>query len=138
MKNRIINLTVYTYIVLFLYTGLSKIVDFNVFVVTLSVSPIAKNHAELIAIAVPVVELIVVALLLIPKTKRIGLISSFVLMVVFTAYVALILGTSKRLPCSCGGIFYKITWRPHLYLNIFLTFMAAVSLYFMKRKSWAN
>jgi len=132
MKRLIIEITVYIFIVLFFYTGLSKIVDFNVFFVGVSGVPALKKFAYIIAVAVPVIELIIVTLLLIPKTKGLGLRASFILMTIFTVYVALILGTSKHLPCSCGGIFYKISWKPHLYLNIFLTLLAAISLYFIK------
>lgn len=125
--DRIRNIAAYTFVVLFLYTGLSKIVDFNVFYVTLTASPLAKNYAMLIAISVPTIELIIVVLLLIPKTQRLGLVLSMILMVIFTGYVGSILSYSHQ-PCSCGGIFYKIQWKPHLFINIALTLLAIAAI----------
>jgi len=137
MRNLTIGIAVYTFIVLFLYTGLSKIADHHVFFVALQGSPLIKPYAKLISVLVPLVELIIVCLLLIPRTKVIGLYSSFFLMVLFTAYLVIILSGS-RLPCSCGGIFYKISWKPHLYLNIFLTALAAAGIIFAKRGNHQN
>lgn len=133
MKKITVDIAVYTFVVLFLYTGLSKFVDFNVFVVTLGASPLVKDYKYLVAVGIPTVELVIVLLLLIPKTKRIGFYASFFLMVIFTAYVAIILGGSEQLPCSCGGVFYKITWKPHLFLNIFLTLLAGTALMFLEK-----
>nr|WP_276834881.1 MauE/DoxX family redox-associated membrane protein [Chryseobacterium cucumeris] len=57
-----------------------------------------------------------------------GLIGSFVLMLIFTGYIALLLSKSKNLPCSCGGILEKMSWNQHLYFNIGCVTLSAIAL----------
>jgi hypothetical protein len=78
--------------------------------------------------AVPVTELAAAGLLLIRRTRRIGLFVSLALMVSFTLYLAFMLGTEKHLPCSCGGVMSAMSWGQHLVFNIFFTIVPIIGL----------
>ena len=119
MKNpKIIDFIVFILILLFAYSSLSKVIEYDVFQGALSKSSILKPMASALSIAIPVSEIITCLLLATPRFFKAGLHASLLLMSIFTAYVIYILTFSKRLPCSCGGVIQKMTWHQHLYFNL--------------------
>ena len=121
-----IQTTCYLYVLLFVYTAISKLLDFENFQVQLAQSPLLSAYAGLIAPAVISTELLIVLLLSFKATRLIGMYGSFYLMIAFTVYIYLILNYSDFVPCSCGGIIEQLSWREHLVFNI--TF-ASLALY---------
>ncbi|MDQ8747853.1 MauE/DoxX family redox-associated membrane protein [Elizabethkingia miricola] len=117
-KTRIIEFVSYFFILLFCYAGISKLMDFENFQVQISASPLLSEFSEFLPYAIIIAEFLIAGLLCYPKTRNIGLIGSFVLMLIFTGYIAFTLSTSNNLPCSCGGILEKMSWHQHLYFNI--------------------
>lgn len=119
----------FLFIVLFLYAAGSKLTEYYGFIGQMSKSPLITNYAEYLAWAVPLVEIVVALMLIIPKTKLAGLYASFALMTTFTFYISAILTVSKELPCSCGGVLNSLGWRDHLLVNIGFVVLALVGIY---------
>lgn len=111
-------------VVLFLYAGGSKLFEFKSFSDQLKLSPVLGIVAPYVALVVPIVEILVVALLISPRFRFVGLFVSFLLMLTFTIYVLAILSFSKELPCSCGGVLQTMNWREHLVFNIIFLILA--------------
>lgn len=111
-------------IILFLYTGVSKIMDYPVLKEQIATSPLLAPFSKFISISLPTVELTVTLLLAIPKWRLKGLYASLMLMTLFTLYIILILLFNKELPCSCGGIIELLSWNQHIILNS--TFIALI------------
>lgn len=120
----------YLFILLFTYAAANKLLDFQNFTQQLGQSPLLSSFAGQLAWAVPVAELIIVTLLLIPKYRYAGLIASFILMLIFTVYIYIILNHSVFVPCSCGGILEKMTWKEHLVFNIGFLLLATMAIAF--------
>ena len=112
------------FILLFLYTAISKLSERHHFATIMGRSPLLKNLNVFLSWAIPVSELIVAVLLFFPPSRHWGLFFSFLLMTVFTIYIGYMLATASYLPCSCGGIFRKFSWKSHLFLNIFLSILS--------------
>ncbi len=127
-KTLLLDLVCALFILLFLYTALSKLYDFETLRVQLGRSPLLTDISELVAWAVPAIEIVLAGILMVPRTRDIGLYGSFTLMVMFTAYIFAILNFSDVIPCSCGGVISKLSWSGHLVLNIFFTFLAAAGI----------
>jgi uncharacterized membrane protein YphA (DoxX/SURF4 family) len=108
----------FMYIALFLYTGISKLFEYDVFREQLASSPILGPIAPIVAVGLPISEFLLVALLIIPKWRLKGLYSALILMLLFTIYVITLLSINKELPCSCGGIISLLSWPEHLIFNI--------------------
>jgi hypothetical protein len=87
-----------------------------------------RSLNPIMAIAVPLIELLVAVSLMFSKTRRVGLYGSFILMIIFTAYVGLLLSTVKHLPCTCGGVLRDMSWGQHLWFNIFFTILAFIGI----------
>ncbi|NML23010.1 hypothetical protein HHL16_19185 [Pseudoflavitalea sp. G-6-1-2] len=120
-------------ILLFMYTAISKFVSFKTFMVMLKLSPLVKSHFLFVAFAVPIVEIIISGLLFFQRTKKIGFLSSFILMLIFTLYIAYFMLFADDKPCSCGGVISQMTWGQHLVFNIFFTFLAFLGYRLMKK-----
>jgi hypothetical protein len=133
-KKTIIEIISGLLIILFLYTALSKLISVNSFRFVMGLSEPLKPYASFLKWAVPITEIIVVILMVIPKTKRLGLYAAAILMFVFTGYVAWMLTFTPKLPCNCGGVIGTMTWPQHLAFNIFFTLLAVVALWLSKTK----
>lgn len=121
------------FILLFVYTATSKLFEHNTFKAILSQSPLVGPEANILSWILPILELFTAALLLIPSYRMYGFISSFILMLLFTIYVAYMILFAGNLPCSCGGIISAMTWSQHLIFNIFFSALAAIALHLTKR-----
>jgi len=116
------------FILLFLYTALSKLSEFAVFRHFLRSSPLIARNAGIMAVLIPAGEILVALLLFLPATRRQGMLASLGLMLVFTAYLAYMLLFVPRLPCSCGGVISRLSWQQHLVFNVVLIGLALLGI----------
>jgi hypothetical protein len=123
-KDIIIEIICSLLIILFIYTSLSKLSAYDNFTVQLSKSPFITSYAESIAWSIPAVEILISLLLVIKRTRLIGLYASFFLMSLFTAYLIIMLNFSYHIPCSCGGALQYLSWNEHIVFNAFFIVIA--------------
>jgi hypothetical protein len=115
-------------VLLFVYAAGSKLLDYTKFRVEIGKSPLLTAFAAPVAIAVPVIELLIALLLSFTRTRLTGLYASFSLMILFTAYIFYILRFSPYVPCSCGGVLQRLNWTTHLWFNLFFVTIAALGV----------
>ncbi|WP_225586955.1 MauE/DoxX family redox-associated membrane protein [Algoriphagus sp. Y33] len=103
----------------FTYTAVSKVYDWSGTQMAMYNQVFPIGMAEILLYVLPVVELGVAVLLLVPGWRKTGLLLSMVLLSLFTGYVALVwLGFTERVPCSCGGVLSSLGWGEHLVFNL--------------------
>jgi uncharacterized membrane protein YphA (DoxX/SURF4 family) len=124
----------FLFILLFVYASLMKLKNVEQFVAQLGQSPMLMPFANWVAWIIPSIELIVAGLLIIRRFRLIGLIASFTLMVMFTAYIIVILSFMSHVPCSCGGILEKMGWTEHLIFNIGFILLALTGIILLARE----
>ena len=117
------------FILLFLYTALSKLYEFASFRYVLSVSPLIGFASSFFAWFIPAIELLVTGLLFVPSSRKWGLRLSLVLITVFTCYLAYMIFFTPDKPCSCGGVIKQLTWSQHLSVNVILAIIASIALW---------
>lgn len=137
-KKNIVEATCLLYILLFVYAAMNKGLDFEKFQVQLGQSPLFSAFANWISWTVLIVEFGIVFFLLLPKTKIKALYVGFCLMSMFTAYIFIMLNYSSFLPCSCGGILEKMSWKEHLFFNIFFVAIGGVALWLHQSQFYAK
>jgi putative oxidoreductase len=116
-------------VLLFIYTGCSKLLDHYSFKEQLDQIHYLKPFAGLLSILLPVAEILTGLAIAYRPTSHYGLWSAAVLMTSFSLYVGMMLASHKtRLPCSCGGVIKALSWKKHLYFNIFFMLLAWASL----------
>lgn len=123
---------IFTYLLalLFLFTALSKLFDFRHFIRSINNQPFDNSYTPFLVYFLPGIELLAVLLLIRVKTRVPGLWLALGLMTVFTIYVALVtFHFYNRVPCSCAGVFQKLSWPQHLIFNMAFTMMAAIAIW---------
>lgn len=105
-------------ILLFVYTAGSKLLGLDVFENQLRRSPLIGSFSGFFSVMIPLIELMVAVLLLIPQTLKIGLYCSLALLVSFTAYLIYMLSIDIHLPCTCGGVISQMSWQQHVVFNL--------------------
>lgn len=116
-------------IMLFTYTGISKLWGHQLFLDQLLHNHFMQNWAGFISIFIPVIEIITVLALLFSKTLIIGWWASTILISLFSIYISMMLLLAPQLPCSCGGIIAALSWKQHLLVNITLAILCWTRLY---------
>ena len=127
-KSVLIEIIALFFVVLFLYTGISKLMELDVFVEQLYESPILAPIAPVVAWGMPVTEFIISLLLFFPRYRLKGLYLTFILMTLFTAYIITLFTINPELPCSCGGIIEALSWKGHMVFNSSLILLSLVAI----------
>lgn len=121
-------------VLLFVYAALNKLTDFEKFQAQIGQSPLLVTISPVAAWLIPIGELLISAMLTIPRFKLAGMYLAFGLMLMFTFYIIAILNFSDHIPCSCGGVLEKLGWTEHLIFNIAYTFIALTGVLLLTRK----
>lgn len=119
---------------LFLYTALTKLYDVSRFAAAMRHNSILAPYADILKWVVPITEIIIVILLCVAQTRRMGIFISAILLALFAGYISYMLIKDSDLPCTCGGILESMSWRQHLMFNLSMsTLSVAAWLCYPKR-----
>lgn len=130
-KNVLLEVICILYILLFVYAAVNKFLVFDEFVIQIGQSPVLTAYAGWVAWVVPSLEILISLMLVIPRFRLLALYAAFTLMVMFTAYIFIILNFSDHIPCSCGGVLEKLGWTEHLIFNIAFVILAFIGIIIM-------
>lgn len=128
-KSNFVEIISMLFVILFVYTAISKFMDFTLFKETIASSPVLAPVAGVAAWVIPIVEILVSILLLIPVLRLKGLYAALGLMMAFTLYIIYILKFSPHIPCSCGGVIELMSWREHLVFNCGFIVLAILGIW---------
>lgn len=132
METVFLKITTAILIILFIYTGLSKLLEHHLFEYQLQKSLILHSISPILSWTLPILEIIVALLLASERFRKIGLYSSLILFAIFIIYLSIMLSFFKKLPCSCGGFISTMSWKQHLLFNIFLSVLSLTSIRLQK------
>ena len=135
-SDRLVTIISYLLIVLFTYAAVSKILEFHNFQAQLGQSPLLSAYTGFISYSVLSIEISIAILLSIDKIRKLALYGAFALMIMFTAYIFVILRFSSFVPCSCGGILEKLDWEQHLIFNAVITFLTGIIIIMNSFRKW--
>jgi putative oxidoreductase len=137
-RSKIVEVISALFILLFVYTAISKIREYYTLELILKDYPLIGAFSSVISWALPATELIVALLLFIPRTKLLGLYCSAILMSLFTIYLGYILTFESKKPCTCGGMLQELSWPQHLIFNSLFILFAIWGIKLLKNKSPKN
>lgn len=127
-KEIIVDVAIYLFVILFMYTAASKFFTLKSFASTLAKSPLIGNFNLIVAYAIPIIEVLISLFLIVPALRKIGLYASLILMTVFTVYLAYMVFSGDKLPCHCGGVISTMSWNQHIWFNISFMTLAVIGL----------
>lgn len=128
IRAAVVEITCFAFQLLFLYAAVSKLLDYENSKLQLGQSPLLNSWAGLVAWLIPVIEIMLAILLCLRPVRLFAMYWSFVLMVMFTAYIVIILHFSEYIPCSCGGVLSAMSWDQHLIFNIAFIALAVAGI----------
>lgn len=123
------------FILLFLYTAITKVAEQEQFANVMRQSPLIGNYSYALSWIIPILEIITALILFLPfqGIRQWGFTIAFMLMSGFTLYILYMLLFAPDLPCSCGGVISGMTWVQHFIFNIFFTILAAFGVWYSIR-----
>ena len=127
MRNLMIEIIGYLFIILFVYAAVTKFINFEHFRLQLGQFPFLSAFADYVAWGVPMLEILVSLLYFLPKLRLAGLWASFALMVIFSTYIIFVL-FADSIPCSCGGVIASLSWSQQLIFNMGFVFLALLGI----------
>ena len=116
-KNIAIELICAVFTLLWTYSALTKYIEHEKFITVLKASSVVAPSARIISWLIPSIELLAAFFLLFPTLRRTGMQLSSIMIISFTLYVGYMLLFISDLPCSCGGVIEKMSWKTHLWFN---------------------
>jgi hypothetical protein len=138
----IISVLNFLFAVLFLYTGVNKLLVIENFQVAMGIT-ILKPFAVILSYTVPIVEIIIAILLVTPSftyrhrvcnLRKAGFYAFTSMMLLFTLYVIYtLIFRANDLPCSCGGALNTLTWMQHLYFNLLFLLLATWQIILLRK-----
>ncbi len=138
-RSKLVQMICALLVVLFVYAAASKLFFFRGFTNQMLNQPLPRPLSLMLVWLLPAAELSTAALLFFSRTRSAGLWASLGLMTLFTGYVALVLSRAfNRVPCSCGGIFSRLSWPGHLAFNLVTLVFTGLAIRFhstQKRRS---
>lgn len=113
-------LIVFMLATLFLYTGFSKLLYPEQLYHTIKRITVFAPAAEAVTLFVPLIQIAVACLLLLPPLREAGMLLSCMLLLVFTAYTGFVVIAADQRPCTCAGIIESLSWKQHFSINTLL------------------
>lgn len=129
-KLQLSDLIALMFILLFTYAGWTKLLDYQTFREQLATFDYISGFAGFLALAMPLIHL-GLALLFIWQRMRIwALWLSFMLLLLYSVYIAIVLYGSNDMPCACSGIFRFTSWTGQLAINSVFLAAAFAGIFF--------
>ncbi|UMQ43077.1 hypothetical protein MKS83_05145 [Chryseobacterium sp. Y16C] len=117
IKNIISELIIFILILVWAYTFASKIFDFDTFNRQIKGAYLLSAVGAVLPYILQAVHLGIVILLLKKNWRRLGLLTSLSVLILYTAYLIYILKFAPSIPCSCIAVFKGMNWNDQLYFN---------------------
>jgi len=122
-------------IILWSYAVFAKLADFPLYQKQMRQQVFSPAVSAYLVYLILFLESLAMLSLMFMATRRTGLILSLLLLIGFTIYIILIMGGYfPKVPCSCGGLISKMSWKNHLYFNLIFMVMNLVCLYYSPQK----
>lgn len=125
-------------LLLFLYTGVAKLMNVSLFRDQILSAPLLAwtgKSAIFLAWSLPILEITVAVVLAFPAWRLTGLYSSLAIMMLFTFYVIAMLFVDNQLSCSCGGVIEELPPWQHLLFNLACVILCMVAIRIIRRPS---
>jgi uncharacterized membrane protein YphA (DoxX/SURF4 family) len=123
-------------VLLFVYASISKFLDFQTFKKEMNNQPLPHSWTPALVWCIPCSEIGLSLALIFERTRLIGFYGSLALMSLFSGYAIIILFHAfSYIPCSCGGIIKRLSWRQHLVFNLFFVGLSLAGISLQRRKA---
>jgi hypothetical protein len=114
--------------VLFAIAAVDKLEHYAKFRLQLQRFPVSLPGLHSLAWVIPVIELMIAVLLLLPVTRLKGLFASLFLLGLYTLYLVSMLETHFYCTCNCGEPFPSLSLKMHIVFSLVCVFVTGVGV----------
>lgn len=123
---------------LWVYVALKKIFSISEFKSVLYKSALIESYqVDFLSIILPIIEIIIFILLFI-RNATYGYYLSLLMLLTYTGYLIVLNDFSIYEGCSCGGIFYSLSYQEHLIVNGIFIILNLFILFVDDKKTSTN
>ena len=137
-KKIAVEIICFLFILLFTYAAVSKLRIYDGFITQMRQVPLITDYANFLAWMVPGSELVISAMLAIHKVRQVGMYAATGLMIIFTAYIGVIIFTGQDEPCTCGGVLSSLGWTEHFFFNLSFVILGTVGIFLIRKGQTTN
>lgn len=136
-RNVLVETICLLFIILFVYAGLTKFLEGDLFYHNILNSPIFGSEiiAGISSWVIPIIEILAGLLLTLPKTRIKTLYLVLGLLILYTVYLVGILYFSAGIPCTCRTFFHNLNWNQHLYFNTGCLLLVIITIFLTRKKT---
>ncbi|REC62282.1 hypothetical protein DRF65_11250 [Chryseobacterium pennae] len=127
-KNLIAEIIIFLLILLWAYTFASKVLDFDTFNRQIKGAYLLSSLGSPLPYILQLLHLSLVVLLLKKSWRKIGLITSLSVLVIYTGYLIYILKFAPSIPCSCISLYRGLLWDDQLLINLAVLVLNIIGL----------
>lgn len=113
---------------LFFYAAAVKLDKYSLFQLQLQKFPFSISLIKQQAWMIPVIELLIAGLLLMPAYRLKGLFASLFLFGLYTIYLTCMLDNRYAFPCHCGEVLQSFSLKAHIIFNFVCVFVVGVGI----------
>lgn len=138
IKKTISEIIIFVLLVMWVYTFFSKIFDFDTFRRQINGAYILSAGTPILPYILQFLHLALIVMLLAKGWTKIGLMTSFSVLLLYTAYLVYILKFAPSIPCSCIAVFKGMIWQDQLYFNFIalaINIIGLITFFSLKRAS---
>ncbi len=126
----IVDIVAYLFVILFMYTAANKLLTIKSFSSTIAKMSFIGQYDLILAWGIPILEIVISIILIIPSLRKLGLRAALILMVIFTVYLVYMVLSGSKLPCNCGGVISSLSWQQHIWFNVGFIILAVLGIIF--------
>lgn len=127
-KNLITEIIIFLLLLMWAYTFVSKVLDFDTFRRQINGAYLLSSLGSPLPYLLQVLHLSLVVLLIKKSWRKIGLITSLSLLVLYTGYLIYILKFAPSIPCSCISLYSGFIWEDQLLVNFAVMVLNIIGL----------
>lgn len=134
-KNLIAETIIFLLLLMWAYTFVSKVLDFDTFRRQINGAYLLSYLGSPLPYILQLLHLSLVILLLKKSWRKLGLITSLSVLLLYTGYLIYILKFAPSIPCSCISLFRGLNWNNQLWINLAVLTLNIIGLIMFSYKS---
>lgn len=116
-KKTMTEIIIFLLILMWVYTFVSKIFDFDTFKRQINGAYLLSRVGFILPYLLQALHLIIFVMLISKFWRKTGVIASLALLILYSTYLIYILKFAPSIPCSCIAVMRGMNWNDQLYLN---------------------
>ncbi|WP_420866236.1 MauE/DoxX family redox-associated membrane protein [Chryseobacterium gambrini] len=134
-KNLIAETIIFLLLLMWAYTFVSKVRNFDTFRRQINGAYILSSFGSSLPYILQLLHLSLVVLLIKKSWRKIGLITSLSVLLLYTGYLIYILKFAPSIPSSCISLYRGLNWNDQLWINLAVLTLNIIGLIMFSYKS---